>query len=57
MATKTVTCLSFIVLNNFFANLCVKKNCAHVTALNSNEIVSFQEPQSRDVLNVFRFCL
>ena len=39
MAMKTIICLSFIVLNNFFANMCVKKNCAsqpkaspHVTA-------------------------
>ena len=28
MAMKTVICLSFIVLNNFFVNTCVKKNCA-----------------------------
>ena len=27
MAMKTVICLSFIVLNNFFANVCEKKLC------------------------------
>ena len=31
MAMKTIICLSFIVLNNFFANMCVKKNCASPT--------------------------
>ena len=31
MAMKTFICLSFIVLNNFFANMCVKKNCASPT--------------------------
>ena len=31
MAIKTIICLSFIVLNNFFANMCVKKNCASPT--------------------------
>ena len=31
MALKTTICLSFIVLNNFFANMCVKKNCASPT--------------------------
>ena len=28
---KTIICLSFIVLNNFFANMSVKKNCASPT--------------------------
>ena len=31
MAMKTIICLSFIVLNNFFASMCVKKNCASPT--------------------------
>ena len=31
MAIKTIICLSFIVLNNFFANMSVKKNCASPT--------------------------
>ena len=31
MAIKTINCLSFIVLNNFFANMSVKKNCASPT--------------------------
>ena len=31
MAIKTVICLSFIVLNIFFANMCVKKNYASPT--------------------------
>ena len=31
MAMKTIICLSFIVVNNFFANMCVKKNCASPT--------------------------
>ena len=31
MAMKTIICLSFIVLNNFFANMCLKKNCASPT--------------------------
>ena len=31
MAMKTIICLSFIVENNFFANMCVKKNCASPT--------------------------
>ena len=30
MAVKTGTCFSFIVLNNFFANMC-EKNCASPT--------------------------
>ena len=29
MVMKTIICLSFIVLNNFFANMCVKKNVPH----------------------------
>ena len=31
MAMKTIICLSFNVLNNFFANMGVKKNCASPT--------------------------
>ena len=31
LATPLIICLSFIVLNNFFANMCVKKNCASPT--------------------------
>ena len=29
MAMKTIICLSFIVLNNFFANVCEKKIVPH----------------------------
>ena len=29
MAMKTIICLSFIILNNFFANMCVKKIVPH----------------------------
>ena len=29
MAIKTVICSSFIVLNNFFVNMCVKKIVPH----------------------------
>ena len=31
LAMSLIICLSFIVLNNFFANMCVKKNCASPT--------------------------
>ena len=31
LATPLIICLSFIVLNHFFANMCVKKNCASPT--------------------------
>ena len=31
LAIKTIICLSFIVLNSFFANMSVKKNCASPT--------------------------
>ena len=29
MAIKTIICLSFIISNNFFANMCVKKIVPH----------------------------
>ena len=31
MAMKTMICLLFIVLNKFFAKMCLKKNCASPT--------------------------
>ena len=33
MAIKTVIFLSFIILNNFFANMCVKKSCVSPTGI------------------------
>ena len=29
MVSKTIICLLIFVLNNFFANMCVKKNVPH----------------------------
>ena len=43
MAMKTIICLSFIVLNNFFANMCVKKKLCLTNQKPHHSSLEFKE--------------
>ena len=66
MAMKTVICWSFIVLNNFFANMCVKENCPSptksLTALHCNDNSrtkkqSFKNASEKNLLRYYMTCV
>ena len=46
MAMKTIICFSFIVLNNFFANMSVKKNMPHQPEASPDVTVSVLKCQT-----------
>ena len=56
MAMKTIICLSFIVLNNFFANMYVKKNIVPHQPKASPHVTGYNYPLKGDTESSTRSC-